>query len=289
MSRIRTIKPEIWTSEQIILCSPITRLLFIGLWNFCDDAGIHPASYVRVKAEIFPADNFSSEEIKLWVAELLQQKLLREYCIKGEVFWIVTGWDRHQRIDKKTFKFPKPTEYKETLDKSASSLNPVTNISANVPGIAVEESTTIPGVLADSSPPEWKGMERIGMEEDNKTLSNCFPAENNSSADVLNLFTYWKTVMNHPRAKLDKKRQQQIKAALKLGYSVAELKTAIDGAAATPFNCGHNENGQRYDQIDLILRDASHIERFMHNAVHPPVPQTSRTTLASSDYMSGVL
>ena len=56
MSRIRTVKPEFWTSEQIIACSPIARLLFIGLWNFCDDNGVHPASYIRLKAEVFPPD-----------------------------------------------------------------------------------------------------------------------------------------------------------------------------------------------------------------------------------------
>ena len=30
-----------WTSEQIVECSPIARLLFIGMWNFCDDGGNH--------------------------------------------------------------------------------------------------------------------------------------------------------------------------------------------------------------------------------------------------------
>lgn len=34
MARIRTIKPEFWTSEQVMGCAPLARLLFIGLWNF---------------------------------------------------------------------------------------------------------------------------------------------------------------------------------------------------------------------------------------------------------------
>ena len=63
MSRIRTIKPELWTSEQVVSCSPLSRLLFIGLWNFCDDHGVHQASYIRIKAEVFPADNFDINEI----------------------------------------------------------------------------------------------------------------------------------------------------------------------------------------------------------------------------------
>jgi len=43
MARIRTIKPEFWVSEQVGECSPNARLLFIGMWNFCDDRGVHPA------------------------------------------------------------------------------------------------------------------------------------------------------------------------------------------------------------------------------------------------------
>lgn len=37
MPRIRTIKPEYWTSEQVLDLSIPARLAFIGLWNFCDD------------------------------------------------------------------------------------------------------------------------------------------------------------------------------------------------------------------------------------------------------------
>jgi hypothetical protein len=57
-SRMRTVKPEFWTSEQVVECSPNARLLFIGLWNFCDDSGIHPAATKRLKRDVFPADNF---------------------------------------------------------------------------------------------------------------------------------------------------------------------------------------------------------------------------------------
>jgi hypothetical protein len=33
---------------------------------------------------------------------------------------------------------------------------------------------------------------------------------------------------------------------------------------------GKNDRGQRYDSIDLILRDADHIDRFIANAEKPP-------------------
>ena len=65
MPRNRMIKSEFWTSEQIIFCSPLARLLFIGLWNFADDNGVHPASYIKIKAEVFPGDNIDIKQIKI--------------------------------------------------------------------------------------------------------------------------------------------------------------------------------------------------------------------------------
>ena len=76
MARIRTIKPEFWTAEQIMECSPNARLLFIGMWNFCDDAGIHPASCKTLKAEVFPSDDITASEIGTLVAELEGQGLI---------------------------------------------------------------------------------------------------------------------------------------------------------------------------------------------------------------------
>ena len=83
MARIRSIKPEFWTSEQIAECSPNVRLLFIGMWNFCDDYGVHPASEMRLKMEVFPSDSFSKDDIRRMIDELLANGLLAEYEVDG--------------------------------------------------------------------------------------------------------------------------------------------------------------------------------------------------------------
>ena len=81
--------------------------------------------------------------------------------------------------------------------------------------------------------------------------------------------------MRHPRAVLDDKREKYIKTAFKWGYSEADLCQAIDGCALTPHNIGKNEQGQRYDGLNVILKDADQIDRFMHNAQDPPKPKTA--------------
>lgn len=156
MARIRTLKPEFWTSEQVAECSPSTRLLFVGMWSFADDNGIHPASIPRLKMEIFPSDSFTREEIAAMVAELVAAKLLTEYTAEGAVYWQVTGWHRHQKIERPTFKYPVP-------DGSTNS-----QIRRHV----AEPSPSPRRVVAEPSPPEWNGEEGNGEEEAKPTTPN---------------------------------------------------------------------------------------------------------------------
>ena len=109
MARIRTIKPEFWTDEQVADCSPTARLLFIGLWSFCDDGGNHPASTKTLKMEIFPGDDFSSETISEMIRELIRAELVVEYESEGKRYWHVTGW-HHQKIEKPNKRYPSPEQ-----------------------------------------------------------------------------------------------------------------------------------------------------------------------------------
>lgn len=131
MARIRTIKPDFWSSEQVMDCSPMARLLFIGLWNFCDDGGNHTASARTIKAEIFPGDDISSPDVQLLLDELSSNGLLALYTHDNKDYLHVTGW-HHQKIDKPTFKHP-----------------------SYIP----EKSEPPRRIVDDSSPPEGKGRE----------------------------------------------------------------------------------------------------------------------------------
>lgn len=149
MARIRTVKPEFWTSEQLAECTPIARLLFIGLWSFCDDNGIHPASVPRLKMEVFPADDYTRAQIGEMVEELVNAGLLKPYKVQGEQFWKVTGW-HHQKIDQPTFKHPLPD----------GTLPP--NVRRR---FAEPDSPDVQRTFDERSPPEGKGEEGKGKEK----------------------------------------------------------------------------------------------------------------------------
>lgn len=54
MARIRTIKPEFWGDEKLAPCSPITRLVFLGLISMADDAGRVVDNVKVIDAFVFP-------------------------------------------------------------------------------------------------------------------------------------------------------------------------------------------------------------------------------------------
>ena len=153
MARIRTVKPEFWTSTQIVECSMIARLLFIGMWNFCDDGGIHVADCRRLKMEIFPGDDILAIDVQKLVDELVLAKLLYEYEVGGQKYWQVTGWS-HQKIDKPSFKHPKrPALYEESTEHGRK---------------VGDQSTNDLLPLGERQPPEGSLKESKGWDVDKK-------------------------------------------------------------------------------------------------------------------------
>ena len=116
MARLRSIKYEFWSSPQVVSCSLPARLLFVGLWNFCDDNGVHAASVSRLRIEVFPQDNLTDESIRSMIGELLDAGLLATYLVGDEAFWCVTGWSKHQRIDRPTYRHPLPDGNVKRMD-----------------------------------------------------------------------------------------------------------------------------------------------------------------------------
>jgi hypothetical protein len=86
----------------------------------------------------------------------------------------------------------------------------------------------------------------------------------NQADDVRKIFEYWQRMMDSPRSALDDKRKRVIAKALK-GYSPADICKAIRGCSKTPHNMGQNDAKTKYNGLDLILRDADHIDRFIRN------------------------
>ena len=70
MARIRSIKPEFWSSESITNLSREARLVYIGLWCFADDEGRFRAQLGVLAGQLFPEDDDGRDVVERALAEL---------------------------------------------------------------------------------------------------------------------------------------------------------------------------------------------------------------------------
>jgi hypothetical protein len=92
MARIRTIKPEFFTSEDIVNLSPLARLLYIALWCEADREGRLSWKPKTFKMRYFPADNLSIEKM---CGEIADSGLIVQY---GE-YAFIPSFHAHQHIN----------------------------------------------------------------------------------------------------------------------------------------------------------------------------------------------
>lgn len=78
---------------------------------------------------------------------------------------------------------------------------------------------------------------------------------------VERVFDHWVFMLCRRRAALGPARRKVIEKALAL-YDEETLLLAIEGNAASAWHAGENDRGRAYDDLELILRDEAHVERF---------------------------
>jgi hypothetical protein len=93
MARIRTIKPEFFTSEDIVSLSPLARLLYIALWCEADKEGRLTWKPKTFKMRYLPGD---SCDVLALCDELIDSGMVKLY---GEGYAWIPGFSRHQHVN----------------------------------------------------------------------------------------------------------------------------------------------------------------------------------------------
>lgn len=83
-----------------------------------------------------------------------------------------------------------------------------------------------------------------------------------AAADVDVVFAAWIEATGRTgQTVLTAKRRRVIVAALKV-YPLDDVLDAVRGWRRSPFHTGQNDNRRAYNDLELLLRDAEHIEKF---------------------------
>lgn len=96
MARIRTIKPEFFTSEDIVSLTPLARLFYVSLWCEADREGRLSWKTKTLKMRYFPADDCDIDEL---AGELLDAGLIEIYEDEGKQYAFIPSFEKHQIIN----------------------------------------------------------------------------------------------------------------------------------------------------------------------------------------------
>lgn len=225
MARIRTIKPEFPQSESMGNVSRDARLTFLELWTIADDEGRLRGNSRMLASLLFPYDDDAPALIDGWLGELEREGCIVRYKVDGQSYVEICNWLIHQKIDKPSKSKIPPFEKPREDSRS---------------------------VVVGRDQGKDQGVDQ-GRE---------IKVGQNPPDPIPEIFSYWQKIMSSPKSALDTKRKTLIRKALE-SYSPADICKAIRGCAKSSFNMGQNDRKTKYNGLNLILRDAEHIDHFI--------------------------
>ncbi len=172
MSRIRTIKPDFFTHEDLFDAEQESglplRLAFAGLWTQCDREGRFNWRHRQLKVAIMPYDTVDFSRV---LDALATRGFVVKYTSGGRDFGYVPSWHRHQVINnrEKASDLPAPPENIEPFDASA---------------------TRAPRV-SDAAQGEGKGREGKGKDSLSETSSDQTPKKRKLEKYPEQFETFW--------------------------------------------------------------------------------------------------
>ncbi len=233
----------------------------LSLWRHCWRAKTDHVTTAHLKAFFAGAD----------VCEML---LTFGLIAATELGWRVRGAQKYLDIDKARSDNGKKAAANGNLQRGRQDLKKARKSPAGLQQVSSTGSNSAPALSANSQQ----------------------PTANSETKDVgllaLQVFAHWLVVWKkNANTVFGSERRSKVEARLREGYSVEDLKLAVDGCAVTPHNRGETD-GQIHDDLGLICRSANQVDRFKRNALSPPRPKPQQRLLMADpnqDFPTGVL
>ena len=198
MSRIRTIKPEFFTSSDIVCMTPLSRLFYASLWCEADREGRLKWDTRTLKLRYFPADEC---DIMAMADELLKNGLIVIYEVAGKEYAEIPSFTIHQVIN----------------NREAESIIP-------------ERGSPNPPKKIDASKPRERGDQGEGKGKEGKGREGASKRETPIPADfaISDQVEAW--AKEHGHHSLDAHLANFIDACKAKGYTYKDWDAAFRGA-----------------------------------------------------------
>jgi len=155
--RARNLKPGFFKNEILASLQPATRLLFAGLWLLADRKGRLEDRPQRIKAELFPYDDWN---IDVLMSDLDSNGFIKRYSINGFKYIEILNFQKHQRphIKEPESEIPAPNEQQTKPKRTPKRHQRDTKETPNVPDQFVPLPPS-PFPITDNPLPSTDGFE----------------------------------------------------------------------------------------------------------------------------------
>lgn len=205
MARIRTIKPEFFTSEDIVELEPMARLLYIALWCEADREGRMAWKPRTFKMRYLPIDDC---DIDALCNALVARGLV---CLYGDGLAYIPSFNSHQHVNPREAKssFPEPNgDYRQisTRDDASVTRDDASNLDlhAHVGKERKGKESYIGGRVDDASAPCHE-PERKSRKKPRQQIADSFKFSDRVRA--------YGAKLNFASAEIDREEQRFIRYA----------------------------------------------------------------------------
>ncbi|HBA85987.1 MAG TPA: hypothetical protein DCZ95_18030 [Verrucomicrobia bacterium] len=207
--RSRNIKPGFFKNEILGECSPLTRILFAGIWCMADREGRLEDRPKRIKVEIVPYDDIDVDEA---LNCLHENGFIIRYSVQNQRYIQIANWKKHQTPHMKEA----PSVIPELVEHKSSTVQAPceTDIGTSAAHLIPDSLLLIP----DSNKTTLSGKPDEEAGKDEKIPSST----------IQEIVEYLNEAADKDFRWQSKPTQIMIKARLKEGFEVEDFKLVID-------------------------------------------------------------
>jgi hypothetical protein len=269
--RIRSVKPEILEDGVTAGLSDTAFRLFIAAIVLADDYGNFRSEPHYLRGQVYWKLD-PTKDVSAALTEL--EQLVSFYVVKGQTYGSIRNWMKHQRVSHPGK--PRVPGPQEGVPKTSG--EPPEHLVPDLRSPISDHRSPITEVVSSVCP---ESLERTPPVPEPKAAGVTPPAEpspNQATLALVNeprkppervVYEYWldgwkRHVRGTRPPVFDDKRRGKIRARFAEGYTVDDLKRAIDGMWASEWHHDHKQ----WD-LTLVCQDASHVDRFLAEAPEP--------------------
>lgn len=302
----RILRDSIVTSPSLARCSPGAQDRFPRYTIAADDFGCFEASPMILRGKMFPyRQDMTDDAVAADLAEYRRELMLEVWEENGRRYGFFVSWGRHQRVREADDHKAKGNKFKSRRKTpTPPSVRPFGTLAAYYGADADRAFAELPAVAGHSRatatrcPPQSQSQTQSQTQV--KPSPSDPPVPGVPPADVgkvltllsppdrpldraLQVFEYWRKVSHKNGATVfDDKRRKKVESQIKLGRTVADLCKAVDGCVGDAWHVQH-----RATDLELICRDAPHVEQFIGYADNPRANDACGPGTQPTQYRAG--